>query len=225
MARVTSEYGPRNLFGRSFHNGVDYKTPVGSPIYTNKQLTVTYAGEQKGYGKVVYAVDQQGNEYRFGHLDSIPEGTKNGAIIPVGGKVANTGNTGDSTGAHLHFEVRQGGKAVDPMRTVDPTTGQPYDANMSFSPTGHSDSTRGTLRNTEPKPDGTQAPGTKPPGTPPSSKPPTAGDQTPQTPPGGTPPSRDDGPTSTKPSAKESIDKGKLVFRRMINPLLKLGDQ
>lgn len=225
MATVTSEYGPRSMFGRSFHQGTDYKAPVGSPIYTNKELTVTYAGEKKGYGNVVYATDQQGNEYRFAHLDSIPADTKKGATIPVGGKIANTGNTGDSTGAHLHFEVRQGGQAVDPMRTIDPSTGQPMDANMSFSSSGHTDSTRGTLRNTSPIPGQGSAPNGKPPSTTTPSKPPTPGSQPvpdnrrPQS------PSSEDAPVTNRPSAKESIDKGKLVFRRRINPVLKLGDQ
>ena len=132
--KVSSPYGPRNLFGRDFHNGIDYSTPIGTPVYANKELTVTYAGSKSGYGNVVYAKDNAGTEYRFGHLDSIPEGTKVGSTLSPGSKIANTGNTGDSTGAHLHYEVRVDGKSVDPLTTIDPSTGKPYENNATFEP-------------------------------------------------------------------------------------------
>lgn len=136
--RVSSFYGPRDLFGRSFHHGIDYSTPIGAPIYANKELTVTYAGSQNGYGNVVYARDNMGTEYRFGHLDSIPPETKVGSTLTPGTKIAYTGNTGDSTGAHLHYEVRRGGKSVDPLTTIDPSTGKPYENNATFEPGGSS---------------------------------------------------------------------------------------
>ena len=60
--RVSSFFGPRELFGRSYHQGIDYASPIGSPIYNNKELRVVYAGEQKGFGNVVRAVDSQGTE-------------------------------------------------------------------------------------------------------------------------------------------------------------------
>lgn len=147
--RVSSKFGPRELFGRSYHQGIDYATPIGSPIYTNKELTVVTAGEQKGFGKVVRAVDNQGTEYIFGHLDGIPADTKKGTKLPPGALVAHTGNTGDSTGAHLHYEIRQGNppKSYDPLTTIDPTTGKPYESNATFEPGGTS------LRNSTAKKD------------------------------------------------------------------------
>lgn len=138
VARVTSKYGPRDLFGRNFHHGIDYSAPIGSAVYTNKDVTVTYAGPASGYGNVVYAVDAQGTQYRYGHLDSIPPNVKVGATIPAGQQIATTGNTGDSTGAHLHYEVRQNGRAVDPETTIDPTTGKSYVNNASFARDGSS---------------------------------------------------------------------------------------
>jgi len=137
------------LFGRSYHQGIDYATPIGSPIYNNKELRVVYAGEQKGFGNVVRAVDNQGTEYIFGHLDSIPQGTKFGATLPAGSLIAHTGNSGDSTGAHLHYEIRQGRppKSVDPLTTIDPTTGKPYEYNATFEQGGSS------LRNSTAKKD------------------------------------------------------------------------
>jgi len=146
--RVSSYFGPRELFGRSYHHGIDYATPIGSPIYNNKPLKVIYAGEQRGYGNVVRAIDPATQtEYIFGHLDSIPAGTKPGATLPTGSLIAHTGNSGDSTGAHLHYEVRRGGKSVDPLTTIDPTTGKPYENNATFEPGGSS------LRNSTAKKD------------------------------------------------------------------------
>ena len=138
VARVTSQFGKRDLFGRDFHHGVDYAAPIGSSVYTNKDVTITYAGPAKGYGNVVYAVDNEGTQYRYGHLDSIPPNVTVGARIPAGQQIAITGNTGDSTGAHLHYEVRQNGRAVDPETTIDPTTGKTYVNNASFARDGSS---------------------------------------------------------------------------------------
>jgi hypothetical protein len=162
MARVSSTYGPRNLFGRSFHHGVDYSTPVGTPIYLNKDMTVTKAEYQKGYGNVIYAKDANGVEHRFGHLDSIPPGVKPGTTIAAGQKLANTGNTGDSTGAHLHYEVRKDGKSVDPLKEIDPSTGKTYDSSASFTPGGASMSGTPATKDPSYKPGAPTAPVTPP---------------------------------------------------------------
>lgn len=140
MAAVTSSYGPRNLYGRNFHQGVDYSAPVGTPIYANKDnLTVTKAEYQRGYGNVVYAKDSNGIEYRFGHLDSIDGNIKPGTVINKTDVIGHTGNTGDSTGSHLHFEVRDAsGRSVDPLKAIDAETGKPYDSSVSFTPSGSS---------------------------------------------------------------------------------------
>jgi hypothetical protein len=146
---VTSKFGPRELYGRSYHQGIDYGTPMGSPIYNNKEMKVVFAGHQNGFGNVVRAMDAQGTEYIFGHLDSIPEGTKTNTVLPPGSLIAHTGNSGDSTGAHLHYEIRQGSpaKSYDPLTTIDPTTGKPYENNATFEPGGSS------LRNSTAKKD------------------------------------------------------------------------
>jgi len=149
---VTSKFGWRIhpiTKVETFHDGVDYATPIGTPIYNNKELRVVFAGEQNGYGNVVRAVDRQGTEYIFGHLDSIPAGTKVNTTLPPGSLIAHAGNTGGSTGAHLHYEIRQGrpSKSYDPLTTIDPTTGKPYENNATFEPGGSS------LRNSTAKKD------------------------------------------------------------------------
>lgn len=207
--RVSSYYGPRDLFGRSFHHGIDYATPIGSPIYANKELTVTFAGSQTGYGNVVYARDNVGTEYRFGHLDSIPAETKVGSTLAPGTKIAYTGNTGDSTGAHLHYEVRRGGKSVDPLTTIDPSTGKPYENNATFEPG------KPSMRNSTASP----APGYAPKGTVdvPQTRSLNAGKPAPQ---------ENQSPAETarlNRAAKPQRPPGIKIPR--INPLLRLGDQ
>ena len=147
--KVTSKYGLReSLNGRTMHDGIDLGVSAGTPIYAQKELRVTHAVNQTGYGNVVYAVDNLGTEYRFAHLDSIPPNVKAGTVLSPGSQIAYSGKSGvekdnkpTSTGDHLHYEVRRGGKSVDPLITIDPSTGKPYSHNASFSPEG------GTLTN------------------------------------------------------------------------------
>ena len=133
MATITSPYGPRihPTSGKpSFHHGVDYRAPVGTPIYANQNMTVTRVGYEPGYGKYIYAKDANGNEHRYGHLDN--QNVKVGDAVKPGDKLGNTGNTGDSTGPHLHYEVRKpDGKSVDPQ-SIDPATGKPYSDSSGF---------------------------------------------------------------------------------------------
>lgn len=149
MARQTSGFGsrPSPTPGASTnHGGVDYSTPVGSPIYARTDMTVNKAGVGSGYGNVVYATDKNGTQYRYGHLDGFPPGMKAGDTIKAGDVIGYTGNTGVSSGAHLHYEARpNGGAPVDP-NGIDPKTGKPYTAAASFDPDG------GNLDNTTPKP-------------------------------------------------------------------------
>ena len=134
MAIQTSGFGHRHIPGMSSHNhqGCDYATPIGSPIISNSELTIEKAGVGSGYGNVVYARDANGTQYRFGHLDGFPPGMKAGDKIKPGDTIGYTGNTGQSTGPHLHYEARpNGGAAVDP-NSIDPKTGKPYMAAAGF---------------------------------------------------------------------------------------------
>lgn len=164
MARQTSGFGPRpspTPGASTNHPGVDYSAPVGTPIYTNTPLTITKSGVGRGYGNVVYATDAYGNEYRYGHLESVPN-LKPGDKIPAGGLVGNTGNSGVSSGPHLHYEVRKNGVLQDPNK-IDPSTGRPYTDATTFEPGK-------TLDTSAAKADGNRKPGA-PPTTPEPSKP------------------------------------------------------
>jgi len=195
MATQTSGFGPRPSptgGASSNHQGVDYRAPIGSPIYANTDLTINKAGVGSGYGNVVYATDKNGTQYRFGHLDGFPPGMKAGDTIKAGDVVGYTGNTGVSTGPHLHYEARpNGGAAVDP-NSIDPNTGKPYHAATGFEP-GKS------LKDSNPTPTNSRPPNNPPPGGggKPPEKPPGGGGKPP--PGGGKPPGGSGPPLISKP--------------------------
>lgn len=107
-ARITSPYGHR--WGRS-HEGVDLVG--GSTIMAAASGRVVFAGQQSGYGNVV--IVDHGNGYRtlYGHMSRIS--VSNGQSVGQGSKLGVMGNTGRSTGTHLHFEVQKNGVAQNPM--------------------------------------------------------------------------------------------------------------
>ena len=112
---ITSEYNiSRNLFGTGSksHKGLDLAYNY-EPIYANKPLTIVTAGNVSGFGKAIYAQDKDGYTYIFGHLSDI--NVKAGQTVKQGQKLGVTGNTGKSTGPHLHYEVHNAqGETIDP---------------------------------------------------------------------------------------------------------------
>lgn len=105
---VTSGFGPR--WGR-MHRGIDIGASLGAPIRAVNPGTVIFAGEMGGYGNVVL-VDHGGYVTVYAHQSRL--GTSEGARVSRGQTIGYVGNTGHSTGPHLHFEVRVAGTAVDP---------------------------------------------------------------------------------------------------------------
>ena len=113
--RMTSGFGPRKspTAGASkYHKGLDFGAPKGTPVKAAASGIVTVAGTLRGYGNVVYIKHFDGTETRYAHLSAIQ--TNVGAQVEQGQIIGKVGNTGASTGPHLHFEVRKNGKAVDP---------------------------------------------------------------------------------------------------------------
>jgi murein DD-endopeptidase MepM/ murein hydrolase activator NlpD len=106
-ARVSSGVGSRQapLPGASTdHRGIDIAADRGSPVVAPTALEVTYAGTARGYGNVVYGIDAWGNQHRFAHLDGF--GVSVGDTVSAGGYLGAVGSTGNSTGPHLHYEIR-----------------------------------------------------------------------------------------------------------------------
>lgn len=112
-ATITSEFGAR--WGR-MHEGIDYGASTGTPIYASDGGTVTLAGVYGGYGNCVEIKHSGGYSTRYGHMSrfAVSQGEK----VYQGQVIGYVGNTGRSTGSHLHFEVRLNGVAQNPRNYV-----------------------------------------------------------------------------------------------------------
>jgi murein DD-endopeptidase MepM/ murein hydrolase activator NlpD len=106
---VTSPFGQR--WGR-LHDGIDYGAPEGTPVRAALAGTVTQAGPNGGYGNYVEIRHGAGLSSFYGHLSAI--GVKVGEKVGRGDVIAKSGNTGSSTGPHLHFGVHRNGAPVNP---------------------------------------------------------------------------------------------------------------
>ena len=119
-ARLTSAFGVRAdpIDGtRKRHAGVDLAAPIGTPIRAVKDGVVRFAGERGAYGNIVVVDHGDGSETRYAHCEAI--GVRPGERVTAGQDIATVGNTGRSTGPHLHFEFRVRGAAVDPSGFLD----------------------------------------------------------------------------------------------------------
>jgi murein DD-endopeptidase MepM/ murein hydrolase activator NlpD len=113
--RITSQFGWRTdpLTGTNrFHNGVDVAAAYGTDVPSAGPGRVVFAGVQGGYGQTVVVEHQDGVRTRYAHLSHIAVST--GAEVEGGALVGRVGSSGRSTGAHLHFEVLERGRPVDP---------------------------------------------------------------------------------------------------------------
>ena len=118
--RLSSGFGSRTAPTRgasSYHKGVDWSTPVGTAIVASSAGTVAKAGWGSGYGYVVYINHADGRQTRYGHLSKVL--VKAGQYVAQGEKIALSGNTGVSTGPHIHFEILVNGSQVNPIKYLD----------------------------------------------------------------------------------------------------------
>ena len=117
--RVTSKYGPRR---RRIHQGTDIDLETGDPVYATfdgRVRVTTYV--RGGYGNLVILRHDNGLETYYGHLSEIS--VKPNEWVTAGQVIGKGGNTGRSTGSHLHFEMRYKGQTFDPERLIDFSTG------------------------------------------------------------------------------------------------------
>jgi murein DD-endopeptidase MepM/ murein hydrolase activator NlpD len=110
---------PENLreISRGFghgHTGIDLMAPYGSPIRSAAGGTVIYAGWYLAYGKIVDIRHTDGLITRYAHMSEFAPGIMPGAPVAAGAVIGRVGTTGRAQGAHVHFEVRVEGHAVDP---------------------------------------------------------------------------------------------------------------
>ncbi|MGY5306394.1 peptidoglycan DD-metalloendopeptidase family protein [Nocardia gipuzkoensis] len=111
--RITSHYGPR---GGKHHGGLDLAAPSGTPIYAATGGTVVKAGNfGDGYGYQVRIRSADGTETIYAHQTPGSIRVQSGQRVAAGTVIGAVGSTGNSTGPHLHYEVRRNGRAVEPV--------------------------------------------------------------------------------------------------------------
>ncbi len=98
------------------HTGVDWATPYGTPIFASGNGVVETAGWEGGYGKYVKLKHNNGYETAYGHMSAFAKGLEPGKRVRQGQVIGFVGSTGQSTGAHVHYEILVNGRFVDPMR-------------------------------------------------------------------------------------------------------------
>jgi murein DD-endopeptidase MepM/ murein hydrolase activator NlpD len=116
---VTSDFGTRidpYTAERKMHEGLDIASPIGQAVFAPSDGTVVFAGVEGSYGKVLVIDHGYGVKTRFGHLSEIL--VHLGDRVGRGDKVAMVGNTGRSTGPHLHYEVRVNGIPENPRKFI-----------------------------------------------------------------------------------------------------------
>ena len=121
-ARITSPFTPKRfhpiLKRYKAHLGVDYGAPKGTPIKAAGEGTVKFVGTKSGYGKVVILKHAGAYETLYAHTNGFAKGIKTGVKVKQGQLIAYVGNTGMSTGSHLHFGVYKNGTAVNPETEI-----------------------------------------------------------------------------------------------------------
>ena len=119
--RITSPFGMRNdpfTGERSMHQGIDLAAPEGTAVYAIADGTVTAAGFDPVYGNYIIISHSNNWTSLYGHLQIIETVLR--SEVKSGNLIGRVGSTGQSTGPHLHFELRQDGRAFDPMGNLRP---------------------------------------------------------------------------------------------------------
>ena len=119
--RITSRYGYRihpTMKKRIFHRGLDMRARVNTPVYATASAVVNYGGYHKrsGYGNLIILDHSFGFRSYYGHLNKVA--VKSGQFVKKGDLIGYTGNTGISSGPHLHYEIQYIQRVLDPTRFV-----------------------------------------------------------------------------------------------------------
>lgn len=114
---ITSSFGARVdpiQGGRQFHKGIDFEADVGDPVLAVADGVVSFSGMRSGYGNVVELDHGNGYVTRYAHNSRLVR--RVGELVRAGQEIAKAGSTGRSTGAHVHFEVWEHGRYVNPRK-------------------------------------------------------------------------------------------------------------
>lgn len=113
VGTITSKFGWRSS---GFHHGVDIAGKIGDPIRAAASGEVTFTGYRPVYGRMVMVSQDDGGETLYAHVSEVHVSV--GERVSSGQVIARVGNTGRSTGPHLHLEVKYGGKNYDPLKLL-----------------------------------------------------------------------------------------------------------
>ncbi len=121
---VTSNFGYRAdpiVGGSQFHKGIDFEADVGDPVLSVADGVVSFAGDRSGYGTTVEVDHGNGYTTRYAHNSALSR--RVGELVRAGDQIAKAGSSGRSTGAHVHFEVWQDGRVMNPRQFLQQTRG------------------------------------------------------------------------------------------------------
>ena len=110
---ITSRFGVNSSVRSSSHTGLDIATSLGTPVKAAASGTVSYADWKGSYGKLVVITHENGVQTYYGHCNALY--VTAGQTVSQGQTIAAVGSTGNSTGPHLHFEIRVNGVAYNPQ--------------------------------------------------------------------------------------------------------------
>lgn len=111
LKQVARGFGPA---GRIMHTGLDLTAPYGTPVRAALAGSVVFAGTFAGYGRMIDIDHGHGAITRYAHLSTFARDLRVGRLVGTGDIIGAVGTSGHAHGPHLHFEVRQSGRAVDP---------------------------------------------------------------------------------------------------------------
>lgn len=110
VGAITGVFGEQRTDHK--HAGIDYAVPDGTAVKAARAGTVSFAGNQSGYGLIVIVDHGGGTSTKYAHLEKMSVTV--GQQVSAGQTLGLSGHTGDATGPHVHFELTQNGKAIDP---------------------------------------------------------------------------------------------------------------
>jgi murein DD-endopeptidase MepM/ murein hydrolase activator NlpD len=135
-ARISSPFGTRHYYGRSsgggFHNGIDFESKTGMPIYAAADGVLNHQGWYFNYGRTVKISHADNFETLYAHMSRFADGMGPGSRVKKGDLIGYVGSTGRSTGPHLHFSVIVNGQFVDPAPYISEKGGNSVLVNESL---------------------------------------------------------------------------------------------